>query len=43
MKLVRMFSNDNYKGQRNYLDSQKCYEILRVFQQKVNTISQKEI
>lgn len=31
MKLVRMFSNDNYKGQRNYLDSQKRYEILRTF------------
>lgn len=29
MKLVRMFSTDNYKGQRNYLDSQKRYEILR--------------
>lgn len=29
MKLLRMFSNDNYKGQRNYLDSQKRYEILR--------------
>ena len=29
MKLVRMFSTDNYKGQRNYLNSQKHYEILR--------------
>lgn len=29
MKLVRMFSKDNYKGQRNYLNSQKHYEILR--------------
>lgn len=29
MKLVRMFSTTNYKGQRNYLDSQKRYEILR--------------
>lgn len=29
MKLVRMFSNENYKGQRNYLNSQKRYEILR--------------
>lgn len=31
MKLVRMFSKDNYKGQRNYLNSQKFYEILRTF------------
>lgn len=29
MKLIRMFSDENYKGQRNYLNSQKRYEILR--------------
>lgn len=29
MKLMRMFSKDNYKGQKNYLDTQKRYEILR--------------
>ena len=29
MKLIRMFSNDNYKGQRNYLNTQKHYEIMR--------------
>ncbi len=29
MKLIRMFSTDNYKGQRNYLNTQKTYEILR--------------
>lgn len=29
MKLVRMFSADSYKGQRNYLETQKRYEILR--------------
>lgn len=29
MKLIRMFSTDSYKGQRNYLNTQKRYEILR--------------
>lgn len=29
MKLIRMFSKDNYKGMRNYLNTQKTYEILR--------------
>jgi len=29
MQLGRMFVNDNYKGTRNYLNSQKKYEIMR--------------
>lgn len=29
MKLMRMFSKERYKGSRNYLNSQKKYEILR--------------
>lgn len=29
MKIIRMFSTDNYKGTRNYLNTQKTYEILR--------------
>lgn len=29
MKLSRMFSTDRYKGTRNYLNSQKKYEVLR--------------
>ncbi len=29
MQLLRMFSNDNYKGTKNYLKSQKKYEIMR--------------
>ena len=29
MKLLRMFSKENYKGQKNYINSQKTYEILR--------------
>lgn len=29
MQLLRMFSTDNYKGMRNYLRTQKKYEILR--------------
>jgi len=29
MKLIRLFSTYNYKGQRNYLNTQKRYEILR--------------
>ena len=29
MQLGRMFINDNYKGTRDYLDTQKRYEILR--------------
>ncbi len=29
MQLLRMFSNEKYKGTRNYLQSQKKYEILR--------------
>lgn len=29
MQLLRMFSNDKYKGTRNYLKTQKWYEIMR--------------
>lgn len=29
MKLIRMFSKENVKGKRNYINSQKGYEILR--------------
>ncbi len=29
MQLLRMFSKEKYKGSRNYLDSQKKYEVLR--------------
>lgn len=29
MQLMRMFSNDKYKGTRNYLNTQKRYEVLR--------------
>lgn len=29
MQLLRMFSTDKYKGTRNYLNTQKTYEILR--------------
>lgn len=29
MQLFRMFSNDKFKGTRNYLNSQKKYEVLR--------------
>lgn len=29
MKLLRMFSNEEYKGTRNYIDTQKKYEIIR--------------
>lgn len=29
MQILRMFSNDKYKGTRNYLNTQKKYEVLR--------------
>lgn len=29
MQLIRMFSTDKYKGKRNYLNTQKKYEIIR--------------
>ncbi len=29
MHIIRLFSSDDYKGQRGYLDTQKVYEIIR--------------